>query len=48
MIAKVANELKCNAIIMGTRGLSPLGNLLLGSVAAQVVHLAGTPVTLVK
>lgn len=48
MIAKTANELKCNAIIMGTRGLSPIGNVLLGSVSAKVIHLADVPVTLVK
>jgi nucleotide-binding universal stress UspA family protein len=48
MIAKTASELKCNAIIMGTRGLSPLGTVLLGSVSAKVIHLADVPVTLVK
>jgi len=33
---------------MGTRGLGPIGSLLLGSVATKVIHLAKTPVTLVK
>src|SRR5262245_6939664 len=47
-IAKAAEALGCAGIVMGTRGMSPIGNLLLGSVAAQVVHLAHVPVTLVK
>jgi len=47
-IAKAAEVLGCAGIVMGTRGMSPIGNLLLGSVASQVVHLAHVPVTLVK
>jgi nucleotide-binding universal stress UspA family protein len=47
-IARYARENKCAHIIMGTRGLGGLPNLLLGSVATRVLHLADVPVTLVK
>lgn len=48
VIARRADALGCNGIVMGTRGMSAIGNLLLGSVATKVVHLANVPVTLVK
>ena len=38
----------CDLIIMGTRGMGAIGNLVLGSVATKVIHLADVPVTLVK
>lgn len=38
----------CDIIIMGTRGMGVFGNLVLGSTANEVVHLAEIPVTLVK
>ena len=47
-IAAAARRLKCDSIVMGTRGMGRLANLLLGSVASKVVHLARVPVTLVK
>jgi nucleotide-binding universal stress UspA family protein len=47
-IARAAKRLRCTGIVMGTRGMGATGNLLLGSTATQVVHLAKTPVTLVK
>jgi nucleotide-binding universal stress UspA family protein len=47
-IAECADRLGCDAIVMGTRGHSTIGNLLLGSVATKVVHLSRLPVTLVK
>ena len=47
-IARLARELGCDQIIMGSHGRSALGGLLLGSVAAKVLHLADRPVTLVK
>jgi nucleotide-binding universal stress UspA family protein len=47
-IARTARRLKCESIIMGTRGMSALGNLVLGSVANKVLHLTAVPVTLVK
>jgi nucleotide-binding universal stress UspA family protein len=47
-IATRANELECSQIVMGTRGLSALASLVLGSVATRVIHAARCPVTLVK
>ena len=47
-IVRLADELRCDHVVMGTRGLSSLGELLLGSVASKVLHLAHIPVTLVK
>ncbi|HKK03099.1 MAG TPA: universal stress protein [Gammaproteobacteria bacterium] len=48
MIAKRAEELDSDAIVMGTHGGGPLARALLGSTAMKVVHLAKAPVTLVK
>jgi nucleotide-binding universal stress UspA family protein len=47
-IARRAEELGCDGIVMGTRGLGTIGNLVLGSVTTKVVHLSKLPVTLVK
>ncbi|TCS72377.1 nucleotide-binding universal stress UspA family protein [Sulfuritortus calidifontis] len=47
-IARLAKELGCDQIVMGSRGQSALGGLLMGSVATKVLHLAEMPVTLVK
>jgi nucleotide-binding universal stress UspA family protein len=47
-IARRADALQCEGIVMGTRGMGAIANLLLGSVAVKVVHLANLPVTLVK
>jgi nucleotide-binding universal stress UspA family protein len=47
-IATRAAELGCHAIVMGTRGMGSIGNLLMGSISTKVVHLATVPVTLVK
>lgn len=47
-IARFAQELSCDQIMMGTRGRSALGDLLLGSVAIKVLHLSSVPVTLIK
>ena len=47
-ITRSARRLKCGEIVMGTRGMGAVGNLLLGSVAAEVVKCAHLPVTLVK
>jgi nucleotide-binding universal stress UspA family protein len=48
VIAQRADELGCDGIVMGTRGMSALGGLVMGSVANKVVHAAKVPVTLVK
>lgn len=47
-IAGCAEERGCSMIVMGTRGMSAIGNLLMGSIATRVVHFAKVPVTLVK
>lgn len=47
-IAAYAEEIACESIVMGTRGLGLVGNLVMGSVANKVVHLVNVPVTLVK
>lgn len=43
-----ARKLKCDLIIMGTHGMGAVSGVLLGSVAAKVVHLARCPVVLVR
>ncbi|MDA8109978.1 MAG: universal stress protein [Betaproteobacteria bacterium] len=47
-IAKFAEAEKVDEVILGTRGMSTVGELLLGSVAHRVVHLVRVPVTLVR
>jgi nucleotide-binding universal stress UspA family protein len=47
-IARRAEELGCESIVMGTHGLGKLGVLIMGSVAQRVLHHATLPVTLVK
>ena len=43
-----AQHYQCDMIVMGTRGMGTVANLVLGSVATKVTHLANIPVTLVK
>jgi len=47
-IANYVEQEKCDAIIMGTHGRGALGNLLLGSIMSEVIHLVQVPVTLIK
>ena len=47
-IVQYAEEKGCDAIVMGTRGMGAVGNLVMGSVATKVIHLTKLPVTLVK
>jgi nucleotide-binding universal stress UspA family protein len=47
-IAGRARTLGCEAIVMGTKGMTAIGNFVMGSTAMKVVHLSRVPVTLVK
>lgn len=47
-IARFAESQQIDEIVMGTRGMTAFGQMLLGSVASRVVHFAKMPVTLVK
>lgn len=47
-IVSCAQSSGCDGIVMGTRGMSAIGNLVMGSVATKVIHLTKLPVTLVK
>lgn len=46
-IAEQAQRLDCEAIYMGTRGMSTVSSILVGSCATKVLHLAHVPVFLV-
>jgi nucleotide-binding universal stress UspA family protein len=46
-IVEHAGKARCQMIYMGTRGMTALVNMLLGSVATKVLHLARVPVVLV-
>lgn len=47
-IAEYANDEEYGMIIMGTRGLSNLTGIILGSVSHQVLHFSKVPVLFVK
>ena len=47
VIAEYANAMRCDAIVMGTRGLGSTADVV-GSIARQVIALSDLPVTLVK
>lgn len=48
VITRFAKEQGCEEIVIGTRGLSGISSLLMGSVATKIIHLAEVPVVLVK
>jgi nucleotide-binding universal stress UspA family protein len=48
VISQYAKEKGCDYIMMGTRGLGTVSNLVVGSVATKVIHLSPVPVLLVK
>jgi len=47
-IVSHAKSARCDMILVGNRGMTAAGNLLLGSVATKVLHLSPMPVLLVK
>ena len=47
-IVRQARLSRCDLIMMGTRGMSAVANLLLGSCANRVVNVSPIPVLLVK
>jgi nucleotide-binding universal stress UspA family protein len=47
-IVEHANRTGCDMICMGTRGMTAMSGLVMGSVATRVLHLARVPVLLVK
>lgn len=48
MLVRLADELACDAIVMGTRGLGAVSNLALGSITSKVLHMAHQPVICIK
>jgi nucleotide-binding universal stress UspA family protein len=48
VIAEYVDDHHCDMVVMGTRGLGPVGGIVLGSVASKVIHLVKVPVTVVK
>ena len=48
VVAHYAQDKKCDQVVMGTRGLSSVAGILLGSVTIKVIHLVDVPVLLVK
>jgi len=47
-IVKHAKDKRCDLIYIGTRGMSAVGQALIGSTATKVLHISETPVLLVK
>jgi len=47
-IVEYAKEKGCHQIVMGTRGLGSVSNMIMGSVATKVIHLTDIPILLVK
>jgi nucleotide-binding universal stress UspA family protein len=48
VITRMAAERGCDGIVMGTHGRGAIAGMLLGSVAAKVLHLCTMPVLFVK
>ncbi len=47
-IVQAVADYQCDHVVMATRGMGNVRNMLLGSVATKVLHLAQVPVTLVR
>ncbi len=47
-IVEYAKRQKCDMICVGTRGMTAAANLVMGSVATKVLHLADVPVIVIK
>jgi nucleotide-binding universal stress UspA family protein len=47
-IVNFAKRRRCDLIAIGTRGMTAIGNAMLGSTASKVLHLSDRPVLLVK
>ncbi|MDR3348177.1 MAG: universal stress protein [Acidaminococcales bacterium] len=47
-ILKIASETGCDAIVIGSRGLSGIAEFVLGSVSSNVSQYANVPVLIVK
>jgi nucleotide-binding universal stress UspA family protein len=47
-IARYAQEHDCQLIVMGTRGMGTIANMLLGSVSSRTINMSPVPVLLVK
>lgn len=47
-VSAAIKQLGCDTVVMGTRGLSSFGGLVLGSVANRVIHEVSVPVILIK
>jgi len=48
VISQYAREQGCDQIVMGTRGMGSVSNLVLGSVTTKVIHLSPVPVLLLR
>lgn len=48
VVAHFVNELQCDQVVMGTRGMGAVANMLMGSAATKVLNLVKVPVLLVK
>ncbi len=46
--AHFVKQLGCDMVVMGTRGMNAVANMVLGSGATKVLHLVDVPVLLVK
>src|SRR5690606_24268856 len=47
VISRYAKEQNVDEVVIGTRGLSNLSSMLMGSVATKIVHHSPAPVTLI-